>query len=72
MKVTINASGNLPLARTYNIDSGALPGLGDTVVIDGTPLEVYERVFDFNKPGEVDLLCRHKSHVSGGFQTRVL
>ena len=64
MKVTINASGHLPLARSYDIDSSAVPNLGDTVVIDGTPLEVYERVFNLNKPGEVDLLCKPKSHAS--------
>jgi hypothetical protein len=64
MKVTINTSGHIPLARSYDIDSSAVPNLGDTVVIDGTPLEVYERVFNLNKPGEVDLLCKPKSHSS--------
>ena len=61
MKVTIHSSGFIPVARTFNIDdSGGVPDAGDTVVIDGQPLEVYERVFDLSKPGVVDLLCKPK------------
>ena len=72
MKVTIHSSGRLSLARSYNIDKGAVPNQGDTVVIDGAPLEVYERVFDFDKRGQIHLLCKEKSHASGESQTRVV
>jgi len=64
MKVTINASGYIPLARSFNMDANGLPSVGDTVIVDGTSLEVYERVFNCSKLGEVDLLCREKSPLS--------
>jgi hypothetical protein len=64
MKIIVRASGTMPLERTYFTSDNIahVPSVGDTVMWDGTPLEVYERVFDFEKkPSEVNLLCRAKS-----------
>jgi hypothetical protein len=62
MKITIMASGHLPLPKTYDLDSiTSAPNVGDIVTISGRPFEVYERVFDFEKdPGGVTLLCKRK------------
>jgi hypothetical protein len=48
--------GILAHSKNYDIDSVA-PNVGDTVLVDGKPLEVYERLFDFEHPGVVTLIC---------------
>ena len=61
------ASGHLPLPKTYDLDSIiSAPNVGDIVTISGRPIEVYERVFDFEKdPGGVTLLCKAGGHGPG-------
>jgi len=56
IKVTIMTDGILAHSKNYDIDSVA-PNVGDTVLVDGKPLEVYERLFDFEHPGVVTLIC---------------